>query len=183
MLRATIAAVTFALAATPALAADNGFFLGASVAQGGVSVTEVSTGVEFNGDDTGFKLIAGFRPLDLFAIEVNYVDLGTPDDDVAGFPVEADTTGIDAFAVLFLPVPVVDIFIKAGAISWDQEFSSGGTDLFSDDGTDFAYGVGVGLGFGSLAARLEYERFEIEIDGLDTDSIDMISLGLTWTFL
>jgi hypothetical protein len=48
-----------------------------------------------------------------------------------------------------------------------------------DDGTDLAYGVGVGLGFGSLGARLEYERFEID----DADTVDMISLGVTWTFL
>jgi hypothetical protein len=32
---------------------------------------------------------------------------------------------------------------------------------------------------GSLAARLEYERFEVD----DTDEVAMITLGVTYTFL
>lgn len=177
MLRAMIAAVILALTSLPTLAADNGFYLGAGIAQAGVEAEEA--GVEFDGDDTGFKVIAGFRPIEWLAVELNYVDLGTADDSVGGFNVEADTTGIDAFGVLFLPIPVVDIFFKAGVISWDQDVSVSGVGSISDDGTDFAYGAGVGLGFGNLGARLEYERFEIE----DADTVDMISLGLTWTFL
>lgn len=182
MFRAMIAALILASASVPALAADNGFYVGAAIGQGGVKTDEVDLGTafdDFDGDDTGFKVIAGFRPLEWFAVELNYVDLGTAEDTVGGLDLHVDTTGIDAFAVVFLPIPVVDIFAKAGVISWDQDASISGLGSASEDGTDLAYGIGVGMGFGSLGARLEYERFEIE----DTDTVDMISLGLTWTFL
>jgi OOP family OmpA-OmpF porin len=176
MLRALLAGV-ICLAALPAMAADNGFYLGASLGQGGVKAEDA--GVSFKGDDTGFKVIAGFRPLNWLAIEANYVDLGTASDTVLGTKVDADTTGIDAFVVGFLGISVVDLFAKVGAISWDQDVSIQGLGSDSSDGTDLAYGVGAQLRFGSLAGRLEYERFEIQ----DTDTVDMISIGLTWTFL
>lgn len=182
MFRATIAALILALSATPAVSADNGFYLGASVGQGGVDSESVDFGTfveDFDGDDTGFKAIAGFRLIKLFALEVNYVDLGTASDNVAGVDVDVDTKGIDAFGVLFLPIPVVDLFIKGGFISWDLDANVSGIGSVSDDGTDLAYGVGAGIGFGSFGLRAEYERFEIE----DTDTVDMISLGFTWTFL
>ena len=67
-------------------------------------------------------MIAGFRPFKIFAIEANYVDLGSAKDNVAGVNVKADTTGIDAFAVGVLPIPFVDLFAKVGVISWDQDF-------------------------------------------------------------
>jgi len=177
MFRATIAALTLSLASLPALAADNGFYLGAGVGQGAVEVQE--SGFDFDGDDTAYKIIAGFRPLDFFAVEVNYIDLGTAEDNVGGVNFQADTTGVDAFAVFFLPISAVDLFAKAGFISWQLDVSASGFGSVDDSGEDFAYGVGAQVRFGSLAGRLEYERFEIQ----DTDTVDMISLGLTWTFL
>jgi hypothetical protein len=182
MLRALIATLILSAVSMSAVAADSGFYLGASVGQGGVDSDSLSLGSiteDFNGDDTGFKVIAGFRPLKIFAIEANYVDLGTAKDSIAGIPIEIDTTAIDAFGVLFLPIPVVDLFLKAGFVSWDADVSSPGLGSISDDGTDFAYGIGAGIGFGNLGVRAEYERFEIE----DTNSVDMISVGVTWTFL
>ena len=177
MFRATIAALILSLASLSAFAADNGFYLGVGVGQGAVEVQE--SGFDFDGDDTAYKIIAGFRPLDFFAVEVNYIDLGTAEDNVGGVNIQADTTGVDAFAVFFLPISAVDLFAKAGFISWQQDVSASGFGSVDDSGEDFAYGVGAQVRFGSLAGRLEYERFEIQ----DTDTVDMISLGLTWTFL
>jgi hypothetical protein len=183
MLRALMATLLMFGASIAATGADNGFYVGAAVGQAGVKADDLDPslpGEVFDGDDTGFKAIVGFRPLEWLAIEANYVDLGSAEDNIAGLPLNVDVTGIDAFGVVFLPLPVVDIFLKAGVISWDAEASvSGFGKVSDDDGTDLAYGVGVGLGFGSLGARLEYERFEID----DADTVDMISLGVTWTFL
>lgn len=183
MYRAMTAALILALTAMPAFSADNGFYIGAAVGEAGVEADNIDLGglaEDFDGDDTGFKAIVGFRPLEWFAVEANYVDLGTAEDTVNGVDIEAETTGIDLFGVLYVPfIPVVDIFAKAGVIAWDQDFSAAGLGSGSDDGEDLAYGIGVGVGFGSFGARLEYERFEIQ----DTDNVDMISLGLTWTFL
>ena len=115
---------------------------------------------DFDGDDTGFKVIAGFRPFKIFAIEANYVDLGSAKDNVAGVDVKADTTGIDAFAVGILPIPFVDLFAKVGVISWNQDVDISSIASSDDSGEDFAYGVGAGLAFGSrgIARRIRTLR-------------------------
>lgn len=170
-----------------AVAADNGFYIG-----GGITRTSFDTSSDFvqdapddfsiDDDDNGYKLIAGIRPLDWLAIEANYVDFGSVSegDDILGG--EFELSGFDAFAVGFLPLPFVDIYGKVGVIRWDADarVSLGGT-TFSDSesGTDIAWGGGVQARLGSLAGRLEYERFEVD----DTEEVAMITLGVTYTFL
>jgi hypothetical protein len=60
-----------------ALSADNGFYLGAASSEVSSDYDEtvgsLSAGPADN--DNGFKVMAGFRPLDGFAIEANYADL------------------------------------------------------------------------------------------------------------
>jgi hypothetical protein len=176
--RAMISALALcALSAAPAYAADNGFYVGAGVGQGYVKVDDVALD-NFDGDDTGYKLIAGFRVFKMFGLEANYVDLGSAKDNVSGVNVKADTKGFDAFAMGYLPIPVVDIFAKVGVISWDQDFDFSNIASADGSGTDLAYGLGVGFAFGSAAIRAEWERFEIP----HTDSVDMISASFTWTF-
>lgn len=170
-----------------AIAADNGFYLG-----GGVTRTSFDTSSDFiqdapdqfrlDDDDNGFKVIAGIRPLDWFAIEANYIDFGgvSAGNDLLGGEIEL--TGIDAFAVGFIAAPFIDVFGKVGAIRWDADARvrfAGETFSDSESGTDFAWGAGIQARLGSLAARLEYERFEVD----DTDEVAMITLGLTYTFL
>ena len=183
MRKLTIAAITTALglAALPALAADNGIYLGGSVGQSNVSYDESVLGEDFSfdADSTGFKAIAGWRFLDALAVELNYVDLGSGDDQVAGQKIEADVDGISLSAVGFLPVGPVDLFARVGAIDWDANISSPGLGSLSDDGTDLTYGVGAQFRVWSLSLRAEYERFDIS----DADKVDMISVGVTWTFL
>src|SRR4030095_7351564 len=61
------AVALFALPVLPAVAADNGFYLGGSGRQAELKIDDISDGIstaDFKGDDTAFKLIAGIRPLD-----------------------------------------------------------------------------------------------------------------------
>jgi hypothetical protein len=71
---------TLALTAPAAMAADNGIYIGAAAAASGVEDDEL----DFDGDATGYKLIAGWRFLDWLAVEGNYVDFGSADDTVLG---------------------------------------------------------------------------------------------------
>ena len=171
------AAALLTLPVLPAVAADNGFYLGGSVGQANLKIDDVTDGIsttDFDADDTAFKLIAGIRPLDWLGVEAAYVNFGEPEDTVLGQKLEAEGDGISAFAVGFLPTGPVDLFAKLGLISWDSKISG----TFDDDGTDLAYGVGAQFRVLGLSIRAEYEKFDIS----DVD-LDMISVGLTYTFL
>jgi hypothetical protein len=163
----------------PALSADNGLYLGGSVGRANIQVDDGLGGLALDSDDNGFKAIVGIRPLDFLGFELNYVDFGQPEDTIGGIDVESDATGIDGFVVGFLGLPFMDLFAKAGYIAWDASLSADGVDLGSEDGQDFAWGLGAQVRFGSAAIRAEYEKFDI--DGFD--DVNMISLGFTWTFL
>jgi OOP family OmpA-OmpF porin len=164
-------------------AADNGFYLGAGVGQSNVEAGDDLPdlgSVEFDADATAYKVIVGWRPLDWLAVEGNYIDLGSADDRVLGEKIESDIDGITLSALAFLPVGPVDLFARVGVIDWDAELSAPEVDVRTkDDGTDLAYGVGAQFRVWSLSLRAEYERFEIG----DTDKVDLLSLGVTWTFL
>jgi len=171
------AVALMALPVLPAVAADNGFYLGGSVGQANLKISDITDGIstaDFDADDTAFKLIAGIRPLDWLGVEAAYVNFGEPEDTVLNQKLKADGDGISAFAVGFLPTGPVDLFAKVGLISWDSKISGS----FDDSGTDLAYGVGAQFRVLGLSIRAEYEKFDIS----DVD-LDMISVGLTYTFL
>lgn len=172
-MRKAILAASLLLTSGVAAAADNGFYLGGSVGQANLEIDDIGgvTAEDFKGDDTGFKLIAGIRPLDWLAVEAAYVNFGEPED--RGLRAEGD--GISAFAVGFLPLGPVDLFAKGGLIAWDSKISGS----FDDDGTDLAYGAGVQFRVWSISVRAEYEIFDVS----DLDDLSMVSVGATFTFL
>ncbi len=123
------AAALLTLPVLPAVAADNGFYLGGSVGQANLKIDDLTDNVlpddDFDADDTAFKLIAGIRPLDWLGVEAAYVNFGEPEDDVLGGSLKADGDGISAFAVGFLPIGPVDLFAKVGLIAWDSKIEGG----------------------------------------------------------
>jgi opacity protein-like surface antigen len=166
-----------------AQAADNGFYVGGGVSQ--VKLDDLGDDFDtgdlddFKIDDTAWKLIAGFRPMKMFAIEANYDDLGKENSSVGGVDFNADAKAFSVYAVGFLPIPIVDLYAKAGLARWETNARADGLFDLDDNGTDFAYGAGVQVNFGSLAARLEYEQFDVK----HTDGVELLSLGVTYTFL
>jgi hypothetical protein len=163
--------------ADDAVAADNGFYLGAAYTQS--KIDDIGPSIDF--EDDSYKLIAGFRPLDNFAVEFNYIDLGKDQTSLGPVGVSVDGKAYAAYAVGLLPLPLLDLYAKAGVARWESTARTTGLGLgsFDEEGTEFAYGAGIQARLGSLAARLEYERFNVE----DTDGAELISLGVTWTFL
>src|SRR5512135_2575353 len=179
---ASIAAAGLGLLAVPAMAVDNGIYIGGSVGQGSVSYDENIEGqrLSYDASSTGYKLIGGWRFLDWLSVEANYVGLGSGDDTLAGQKFETQVGGVTLSALGFLPVGPVDVFARVGMINWNADIKAPGTGLSgSDDGNDFAYGIGAQFRVWSLSLRAEYERFDVS----DTDTTDLLSLGVTWTFL
>jgi outer membrane protein with beta-barrel domain len=161
-----------------AVPAHAGLFVGGSV--GDATINDEDSGFSFDANDTGYKVFAGFTLFKFFALEASYVDLGTPEDTIAGTEISVDATGWDVYAVGILPLGKhFEIFGKAGIIVWDAETSVTGSADESDDGNDPAYGAGVAFKFGEhIALRLEYERFDIS----DVDKVEMASVGAEFRF-
>jgi hypothetical protein len=181
-------ALTMALVvlAGPAVASDNGFYLGASVGQTQLDIDQLTDDIEsadFSGDDMAYKIFAGLRFLTFLGIEGSYRDFGAPEDEVAVLDgtVTADLTGYDVAAVGYLPLGIADIFAKAGMAAWDAELgldAGSGTASVSDDGEDPFYGLGFQLRFKSFAVRAEVEYFDVE----GAEALYMYSLGGSYTF-
>ena len=170
---AIAAALALACATVPAFSVDKGLYLGAALGQSESGLRD--SNFNFKDRDQGYKLIAGIRVLGLLGFELNYVDLGT--SSVGG--AQAKTKAADGFAMVFLPIPVVDVYGKLGYVSWKTDAAAPSLASFRTTGSDLAYGAGVQFHFGSLSARLEYEAFDAQAAAKPT----MLSLGATYTFL
>jgi hypothetical protein len=113
--------------------------------------------------------MAGVRPISLLGAEVDYMDFGHPGGSLNGAPASATLKGAAAFGLLYLPVPVIDIYAKAGLARLQS--SLGGVSavqpacvpcalsLFRLDRTNthFAAGAGAQYKLGAFALRAEYE--------------------------
>jgi hypothetical protein len=147
--------------------AENGFFyLGVGVVRNSLSdITSIGGLPELK--NTSWKAYAGVRPLDWLAAEADYIDLGNNSGtNAAGSSGNTNGSAFAAYAVGFLPIPlpIVDIFGKAGFARWKYDGSVnlvGSPTGFSTNGTDFAWGIGVQAHFSMIGARLEYENFNV----------------------
>lgn len=180
--RALCGGCVLALASTALRAADGPYV--------GVGLTRAAINDVFGSDlhltirNTEPELIAGLRLIDVFGVELNYMDLGSEDRGIlSGLgTAHADAKQFSAFAVGYLPLPLIDLFGKAGLMRWQLSgnASAGGTSLFdvSDSGTEFAWGLGAQAKLGPFAPRLEWEHSPIP----NTSGLNMWTLGVTFTF-
>ncbi|MBY5990792.1 porin family protein [Ferrimonas balearica] len=162
-----------ALCSAPALAKDEGFYIGASL--GGATVQQKGNDAidfpEFDESDFAWKIFAGYQFGPVLAIEGGYVDLGSPSTSRT----EIDPYGLDVFVVGGIPLGPIRGFGKLGGIYWDADGTFDGQSD-SDDGFELAAGVGLEFELGSFAIRGEVEYFDI------LDETWMYTLGATFTF-
>jgi len=148
--------------------ADNGFFyLGAGVTSNKLNDIVVHGTAFPDIDKTSWKVFAGFRPITAFAIEADYLDLGSETLEGACTVCcmeacrgvfQSDAQAFAAYALGFLPIPLpfLDIYAKAGLAR--SKLNTNGT---SSRGTELAWGVGVQAHISMVGARLEYEDLKI----------------------
>ena len=131
---------------------------------------------------TASRSSRGFRPLDWLAVEANYIDLGgdsrrrhrTLDSTRRHHGVGAGARGNRHRR----PVRA-----RSAWPSGTLDSSRSGVGSVSDDGWEPTYGVGIGVHFGSLGVRAEYETFSQSSRRLSTTDVNTISLSVTYTFL
>jgi hypothetical protein len=202
--------LVLALASQNASASDLlGLYVGGSVGQSEVAETvanpivanpeivhvPVPKSATFKEDHTAFKVMVGLRPLPLLGAELSYMDFGHPAGSLFAKPADASMRGESAFGVVYLPIPMVDVFVKAGAAHIQSTVTGFapngipdnicvvgvpcGTSPIRQDrnSTNFASGGGVQFKFDVWAVRAEYERFNFA-----GQSPYLASLGLTWSF-
>ena len=180
----TLAAAVLACGMTAAHA-DNerGLYLGVGVGQFNIEVDDVDTTDElrqaFDSDDTVFKVFGGYRFNPFIGIELDYIDLGGPEDTVENVKVKAEINGVAPYLIGTLPLGPIEAFARVGYYFYDVEISGEDLGSVDDSGEDLVYGVGVGLTlFEHLHARLEYEIIDVS----DVDDANAIWLSGAWRF-
>lgn len=186
-----------------------GLYVGGTIGQGQVTANvanpfvpnpffahvQIPASDTFKENHFAFKILAGLRPIPLLGAEMSYLDFGSPSGSLFGHPATASMKGASAFGIVYLPVPVIDVFAKAG-VARIQSTVSGfapngipdnlcvigvpcGTSPFQQDRTNttFAAGAGVQFKINAWAVRAEYERFNVA-----AETPHLVSLGLTWSF-
>lgn len=180
-------------AAAPA-AAQDGFYLGASLGQAEFRKTcELYTAGTCDADDTAYRLFGGYRMNPNASIEVGYGAVGevlvNAVNIAAGVPVSFEAT-LKALDVSLIPAyhfsDRFGIFGRIGIYRSQLEVRGTGATAgaTSEHNTGLTWGAGLRFGFGrSIAARAEYQRFS-SVGGSSTGEadIDFMSLGLELAF-
>jgi len=150
---------------------DAGFYAGGGVGTFDVQiddVDDVTTEIErYDSDDTAWKAFAGWRANKFLALELAYVNLGSPDDEILpDTTLTIETDGFAPYVVGTIPVGWFEAFAKAGYYWYeiDARISSPlGTASDSDSDSTFTWTAGVGLNiFERVNIRLEYKQFDFD---------------------
>ncbi len=162
---------------------------------------------ELDGTHSAYQAMLGIQPLSFLGAEITYMDFGTLSSRTVPFAqagailvaapaypseVQASQKGEAAYVLLHLPIPVIDLYVKAGLsrITTDSRVTYVGplpcvgtecTSLLGDINvsrditeTAFAYGAGLQWKLGDWAVRAEYERFSAAGENPTLASIGML---------
>ncbi len=168
---------------TGAGAAPLKLYVGASLGNGG-EIDGGLTDFDIDGDNQTWKVFAGLGLWRFLGVEAAWHDFSDvtccgPNVADAGFDLSVE--GISVAALAGLPIGPLRLFAKIGVLSWDvggvvqtiagpMSRSVTGEDPMGGVGADFKV-------FGKLSVRAEWEVFEI-----DSDSLDVVSVGVQYRF-
>ncbi|MBZ9557026.1 MULTISPECIES: porin family protein [Modicisalibacter] len=195
LLTASLATTGLLVAATPALAADDGKGLYLGIGTGFSSLKNdddeidnfIESGSEdfdVDDDDNVFKGFVGYEFNPYFATEVFYADLGrTRLEGNNGANTDLESSAYGVSAVGQLPITSwFTAFAKAGIAKWetdvDGNLGNANVDLEDQDGTDPVYGVGAQFNLDPFLIRAEYERYDFDSDY----QIDSFTASAGWRF-
>ncbi len=169
--------------------AVTGFYVGGSIGKSSVELEDADSGEDFKGNDSGFRLTAGYRFLKWVAVEGGYIDFGTTDDTILGVPFEGEFNAPYLTAVGLLPLGNFDLFGKAGFAAWDGSLENKSRGVkFSEDNVDPLVGFGAQFRTGRLAIRFDVDALMLGFDDDGDDEADgddwayLTSIGLTLKF-
>src|SRR6202162_2698472 len=100
---------------TAARGDDIGVYLGGSL--GSAQQNYDADVFDAHGSQTGYKFALGIRPIPIVAAEVSYIDFGRAFSGIS----YANTNAVGAFALAFLPIPLIRISGNVGLAAWRTE--------------------------------------------------------------
>jgi hypothetical protein len=177
-----------------------GFYIGGGIGDATIQFEDdEDDSFEFDANDTGFKVIVGYRIIDWVAVELNYTDFGKPVDRFGGIDLEAGYTAFSASALGMLPLGDFDLFGRLGLARVDADFRTPDFDFEdSEKSTEPLFGLGAQYRHDNLAIRVEFEAILLDAnnddddwddwwdddwdDDSDGDWASMLSLGFTYKF-
>jgi len=175
------AAASLVLLAGPISAQAGGFFVGGSI--GKADLNEDFDGLVVDDNSTAFRVVAGWRFNDYFALEGGYHDFGDfeQDFDNAGVPGTAKLSA-DGFTLgLQGSVPLGEKFAltgRAGMFFWNGTAEINDVSQASPEDTNLYLGAGVSF---ELSKRLQltgdWTRYELE-----SAASGVFSVGLQFQF-
>lgn len=166
-----------------------GFYIGGGVGEATVELEDDDSAVDFKGDDTGHKLIAGYRIIDWVAVEANYANYGEARDTLFGFEFESDFKALSVSGLGMLPLGNFDLFGRLGVARVDGTFRAVRFNAStSDESTQPIFGLGGQYRHDNLGFRVEWEAIELgfDDDGDDErdgdDWVELVSVAVTYKF-
>ncbi len=150
---------------------DEGFYAGAGLGQFDVEIDNfddvVDTADDYDTDDTAWKAFGGWRANQWLALELAYVNLGSPEDEVLqDVFVTVETDGFAPYVVGTVPLGFFEVFAKAGYYWYEVDArvrSPLGNASDSESDSTFTWSAGLGLTFlERFNVRLEYEQFDFD---------------------
>lgn len=193
--RLAVAMVLCAVSAGSALASDLlGIHVGAGVGQANLRIDQGAARAarDFADNHGAWKAYLGVRPLSVIGAELSYFDLGkvrvnTDSSSVAYASAEQRGVALYGVAYLPIPVPLLDVFAKAG-LARTRSVVDGRAPgvcittpclLFHSSSNESRFAWGAGLQFKlpvtGLAVRAEYEQFRTDIG-----DPHLVTAGVVW---
>jgi OOP family OmpA-OmpF porin len=167
---------------------ESGVYAGAGVGSFDIEIDDFDdvddTIDRYDSDDTAWKAFVGWRANPWLAVELAYVNLGSPDDEILpDTRLTVETDGFAPYVVGTLPIgDWFEVFAKAGYYWYDVEarLSTPIGDASEDDSdSTFTWSAGLGLNvFERVNLRLEYEQFDFD----QTDDSKALWLTGAWRF-
>lgn len=158
--------------------AESGAYAG--IGAGQVTMSESFEDLSIQGSDTAFKLFAGYRFNENFALEAAYVDAGAPSDTIYGISLWIESTAVEFSAIGNIPMTEkLGLFLRGSIVSWGSSITAiDGYDVYYEDnsGTDLGWGLG-------MAAELT-KRFSVraEFEGANLAGTDYRMITLSGVF-
>jgi OmpA-OmpF porin, OOP family len=182
----TAATAALVLVASTALAQDNteGLYVGAGFGDFSAEIDDIDdiddAVADFDEDESAAKYFVGLRFNRFLSLQGDYYDLGDATTALKGQPVASETEAIGASIVGTLPIAFIELFARAGFITYDLEVSRGAAgNVIDESSEDAVYSAGIGFTlFQRLNLQIEYEVIDIS----ELDESDAVWVNASWRF-